>query len=265
MRQPFRAGKAMQVEYVAPRAMIPALQRAVKTMNHGEIRTVECLLVRVAGDFVAGMVLHRLLQWLPHSKRRDGEIWKSDKEWAGELGLSYAQIARVREVLEGVVVSTVRRAQGSPTYHYRVDLERLVERVAEVYGCTGLFARILIFEKVENGSSTNSNMEVRESQRSMFEKVEKPEQTKQQTIQQEDDNKGQEIIFDDFWNAVRNLLQMQVDREMWEYVKGARGERHGERLIVSGAEKWRLQRISRVIGKIASQVADEKITVEVEG
>ena len=274
-RKPFQAASRYpQVEYRQPKNLIAALQGAVKTMNHAEIRTVEALLVRVAGDFVAGMVLHRLLAWLPFSKRKDGVIWKSDRDWQCEMGLSYAQMARCREVLDGLVKSVVKRAQGSPTYHYQIDADVLLRKIAEVYGVTLLFVKVLIFEKVEVPFSRKSNMEVRESLSSIFEKVEKPEQQQlQHNQQQEPQQKVQTAFFlpavidlktANLWDAVKNQLEHQLDRATWKYVKGAVGELRGDELVLRGTHPHDLLRASRNIAKVASSIANKTITVKVE-
>lgn len=277
-RKPFEAPRRYpQVEYRQPKQLIPALQRAVKIMNHAEVRTVEALLVRVTGDFVAGMVLHRLLAWFPFSKRTDGMIWKSDRDWESELGLSYRQMARAREVLAGLVCATVKRAHGSPTYHYSLDIDALLRKIAGVYDCTLLFAKVLIFEKRELPCSRNRNMEVHESATSMFTKPQKPEQTILQTEKQEEpQTEVRSLSFPrvvsfveadtpELWTLVLNQLEQQLNPELWVHVRGASAELRGDELVLRGQHPQWLLRVKRNIAKLAAGLSGRKITITVKG
>jgi hypothetical protein len=274
-RKPFQAASRYpRVEYTPPRQMIPALKRAVTQMNHSEIKTVQALLVRAVGDFTAGMVLYRLLEWLPFSKREDGGIWKSDRDWSCELGLTYTQMSRVRRKLAGVVTCEVKRAQGSPTYHYWLDADALMRKIAEVYECTILFAKVMIYVKSEIPFSGNMNMEVQETSTSIFGKPEKPEQDKQQKEKQQERQQEVQTAFSfpavidlktaNLWDAVKNQLEHQLDRATWKYVKGAVGELRGDELVLRGTHPHDLLRASRNIAKIASSIANKKITVRIE-
>lgn len=278
-RKPFQLERRYpQVEYTQPKQLLPALRKAVSTMNHGEIRTVQALLVRAVNDFTAGMVLHRLLEWMPFSKRHDGGIWKSDRDWNAELGLTYTQMARVRRLLRDVVQSKVKRAQGSPTYHYWLDGEALLRKIAVVYDCTVLFARVLIYQKTvktENGNSENINMDVQVSSTSIFRKPEKHEQDKQQQeIQEAPQQKIQTafspvLVIDDgktetTWDVIRHQLEMQLDRTTWAYVKGASAELCGDVLTVRGAHPQHLRRISRNIARLANDITNTRITIRIE-
>lgn len=102
----------------------------------GEIATIEALCVRLVNDFVAGMVLYRLLQWHGRSIRPDGAIWKSDREWVAELGLSPDQMARVREKLaaSGLVTIWVEKAMGAPTNHYLVEAHAVLVAARSLVG-----------------------------------------------------------------------------------------------------------------------------------
>lgn len=277
-RKPFVAPRRYpQVEYRQPKQMIPALKRAVQVMKHDDIRTVQALLVRAVDDFTAGMVLYRMLEWLPFSKREDGGIWKSDRDWACELGLTYTQMKRVRRKLKGVVTCEVKRAQGSPTYHYWLDADALLVRIAAVYECTLLFAKVLIYVKSEIPFSENINMEVNESSTSILRKHEKPEQDKQQKeIQQEEQQEMHSLSFPrvmtfqepavtDLWGMVLNQLEMQVDREMWSHLKGAEADLRGDELVLRGAHPHYLLRVKRNIAKIAAGISGRKITITVKG
>jgi hypothetical protein len=135
--------------------------------------TSEALCARIAGDGVAGMVLHRLLMWLPKSRRADGGIWKSDKEMASETGFSYTQLRRARTTLAGVVISKVKRAMGSPTMHYWLNEDGFVKALAGVVKRSVIFVRSLLkmdFEKTLETVTTESPNKENQNQKDISSK-----------------------------------------------------------------------------------------------
>jgi hypothetical protein len=109
---------------------VPAMRALVGWLGDEDLRTSEALCVRAVGDFTAGMVLHRLLLWMPKATREDGAIWKSDREWMAELGLSYWQMKKVREKLSPVMQQWKAKARGAPTWHYQIRAEALLAALA---------------------------------------------------------------------------------------------------------------------------------------
>jgi hypothetical protein len=73
-----------------------------------------------------------LIYWLPKSKRADGSIYKSAAELAHQTGYCARTMERVRKALEtmGFIVY-VKKANGAPTNHYRLDVEKFLQFVAE--------------------------------------------------------------------------------------------------------------------------------------
>lgn len=111
------------------RGWMPKLQGLARLTDH---KTVEALLIDVVGDFTAGLVLYRLMGWFGRGKRKDGYIYKSDREFYDELRLSRYKMRRARERLAAVVDMTRKKANGAPTTHYRLNLFLFVERLCEV-------------------------------------------------------------------------------------------------------------------------------------
>lgn len=153
--------------YQPPRDWLPRLRALIAANPRDDLASTEALCCRIVGDFTAGMVLHRLLYWMPRGSRADGAIWKSDREWYAELNLSYAQMQRVRARLAPLVKSWIEKARGAPTYHYQLLPARLLEGVATVLGIEYTIAEISIFERVENGLPANSKMVSRETRKSI--------------------------------------------------------------------------------------------------
>lgn len=153
--------------YQPPRDWLPRLRALIAANPRDDLASTEALCCRIVGDFTAGMVLHRLLYWMPRGSRADGAIWKSDREWYAELNLSYAQMQRVRARLSPLVKSWIEKARGAPTYHYQLHASKLLEGVATVLGIEYTIAEISIFERVENGLSADSKMVSRQSLKSI--------------------------------------------------------------------------------------------------
>lgn len=112
------------------------LRQLLCELNRSDIRSVDALLSKLTGDANAALMLLRLLYWTPKSKR-DGWIYKSWQDWDAETNLSRGQIKRVHsnQILEGVgVVRELRKANGVPTTHYRIDLGALLNHISSFLG-----------------------------------------------------------------------------------------------------------------------------------
>lgn len=98
------------------------LKKLIRIAGHPAYKTVEALAVGVAGDLATGTMLYRLLRWMPHSKRRDGSVYKSAADWRREAGLTEAQVKRAKKRLIGCGVKFgIRKANGVPKTHYQLD------------------------------------------------------------------------------------------------------------------------------------------------
>lgn len=161
-----------------PAAWLPGLGKLLYAVKAQRARDVLSLCIHMTGDINAGLVLSRLLYWMPKGCREDGVIWKADREWQDELLLSYEQMNRVRELLNPFVDWWKEQAQGAPTYHYRLKVDALVKGVAGVISRTVAFVRGFLFEKVENRFPGKSKIDFRESQESITNKTPQTTQLK---------------------------------------------------------------------------------------
>ncbi|MCB9460189.1 MAG: hypothetical protein H6670_11115 [Anaerolineaceae bacterium] len=112
------------------------LRQLVRDVNRRDIRSVDALLSKLTGDANAALMLLRLIYWTPKSKR-DGWIYKSWRDWDAECNLSQGQIKRVhgQGLLEAVgVVREVRKANGVPTMHYRLNIRAFLRQIASYLG-----------------------------------------------------------------------------------------------------------------------------------
>lgn len=108
------------------------------------------------GDLPAALLLSQLTYWSGRQSRPDGFIWKSYIEWQGEIGLSSYQVKRSADKLQarGWIETKLKRADGSPTVHYRVDFDALSKSIIEF---------------IENGLSRNLIIQYEETPQSLTE------------------------------------------------------------------------------------------------
>ncbi|MBD8025560.1 DnaD domain protein [Ureibacillus sp. Re31] len=101
-----------------------------------------------------GVFLSQLIYWSDHSKRSDGFFYKTYEEWHEEIHVSEHRIKKhVKKLNELEVVVTKRiKANGSPTIHYKLNIERL-------NACLLSFLKNLRMENenIQNGNLKNSD------------------------------------------------------------------------------------------------------------
>ncbi|MAU12444.1 MAG: hypothetical protein CL607_21650 [Anaerolineaceae bacterium] len=116
--------------------LLGGLRQLVREVNRRDIRSVDALLSKLTGDANTALMLLRLIYWTPKSKR-DGWVYKSWRDWDAECNLSQGQIKRVHglALLEAVgVVREVRKANGVPTMHYRLEIGTFLRKIASYLG-----------------------------------------------------------------------------------------------------------------------------------
>lgn len=114
--------------------LLARLHNLVRQLNRTDIRTVSSLISKVLGDQPAGQMAMRLLHWFPRAKKAGGWVYKSWRDWHAECNLSQAQVKRVHSqgILELIGIErTLMKANGTPTMHYRLDENKLFQRLAD--------------------------------------------------------------------------------------------------------------------------------------
>ncbi len=142
--------------------LLARLQNVVRELNRPDIRTVSALISKVLGDQNAGLMAVRLLHWFPRSKKVGGWVYKSWRDWNAECNLSQAQVKRVhgKQLLEAIGIErTIMKANGTPTVHYRLDENQLVQRLAEFLEIMPLRIKMWMWTETpnENGQSSPSH------------------------------------------------------------------------------------------------------------
>jgi hypothetical protein len=81
------------------------------------------IFVDLTGDINSALLLSQLLYWSDRTPDRDGWIYKTHKDWQSELGLNryFLDKAKARLSQLGVIEVKVKKANGSPTMHFRVN------------------------------------------------------------------------------------------------------------------------------------------------
>ena len=119
-------------------------------------------LIKVAGDLQSAALLNQCIYYTDITKRTDGYFYKTYKEWQEEIYLSKYQVNKIIGRFEklGIVETKKKKANGAPTIHYRVNMENLIDLMAET------------FEKLdENSGKTASDVESKETSLSKVKKL----------------------------------------------------------------------------------------------
>ncbi len=114
--------------------------------GQNNILTIPRPFIDFCGDIPTALLLSQLLYWTDKTKRPDGYIYKSYKEWKSELCISERQVKRASDKLkkEGILETKIKKANGAPTLHYRLKKNSF---------------RNWILAKYENGKEQNGKME----------------------------------------------------------------------------------------------------------
>jgi hypothetical protein len=81
--------------------------------------------IDITGSHVLALMLSQLLYWSDRAKRRDGFVYKSARDWYLEVGASEYAVGKFNRL--PYIETKVKRANGSPTTHYRINFEKLSE------------------------------------------------------------------------------------------------------------------------------------------
>ena len=116
--------------------------------------TIPVIYIELTGDMHTAALLNQIIFWSDKSKRNDGFFYKTYTEWESEVHLSEYQVRRSAKLLEklGFIETKLKRANGSPTLHYKLNLSKL---------------SVSILEFIKNRNGTNSRNETEETQETL--------------------------------------------------------------------------------------------------
>jgi len=97
--------------------------------GQNNIITINVAYVDFVGDIETAILLSQIIYWTDRTTRNDGFFYKTDEDWQEEIRLSKYAIRKARKKLEemGFLETKVKKANGNPTVHYRLDRHRFVE------------------------------------------------------------------------------------------------------------------------------------------
>lgn len=112
--------------------------------------------LEITGDYPAAALLNQMVYWSDKTKRNDGYFYKTNKEWQEELHLSKYQVSRATDKLKSLnlVETSLKKANGAPTLHYKVDLDLLGDSIVK---------------KLNNGKLRNLTIESKKTGQSLTE------------------------------------------------------------------------------------------------
>lgn len=93
--------------------------------------TIPTLYIELTGDIQTALLLNQIVFWSDKSKRSDGFFYKTYGEWEQETYLTEYQVRRSVTKLKklGFVETKLKRANGSPTLHYKLEFEMLSDSI----------------------------------------------------------------------------------------------------------------------------------------
>lgn len=76
-----------------------------------------------------GAFLSQIVYWSDRSTRNDGFFYKTNKDWKEELFLTPYSVKKYTDILvdKGFLEAVLKKANGAPTYHYKLDMDKLIE------------------------------------------------------------------------------------------------------------------------------------------
>lgn len=86
------------------------------------------------GDMVTAVFLSQCLYWQDRVVRKDGFFYKSMDEWDDEIALTEYKVRKATKKLSdslGILETKLKKAEGRPIVHYRVNKDRFNEWLME--------------------------------------------------------------------------------------------------------------------------------------
>ena len=99
-------------------------------MGQASILTIPKELIHYCeGDINSALLLSQLIYWQDKIKNKEGWIYKTYKDWEDEICLNEYHIRKARKYLEskGILETQIKKANGNPTVHYKLNIENFSE------------------------------------------------------------------------------------------------------------------------------------------
>jgi len=91
--------------------------------------TINRTFVKYMNSLEGGIFLQQLVFWSDKAQSKDGFFYKTYAEWNEEICLSEYSVRKQTKILKekGLVQTKLRKAEGSPTLHYKLDINRFLK------------------------------------------------------------------------------------------------------------------------------------------
>lgn len=120
-----------KIQGLNPQDIYKSLTNLVRNLGRDDISTVEALMIDLTGDSDAGRMLNRLMYWWSKTENAEGWVYKDYQDWWAEMRIKASRLPRTKGALERVGVQIkVKKANGNPTRHYRLDVKTFLQLVA---------------------------------------------------------------------------------------------------------------------------------------
>ena len=102
-----------------------------QTSGQKNTLTIPKIYVELTGDLTTALLLNQIVFYSDKSKRNDGYFYKTYKEWEKEILLTERQVRNSANKLKktGLIETKVMKANGSPTVHYKLNYDKLVDLI----------------------------------------------------------------------------------------------------------------------------------------
>ena len=87
------------------------------------------IFITITGSLTLASLLSQLLYWSDRAKRRDGFVYKSARDWYLEVGASKYAVEKFNRL--PCIETRVKKANGHPTTHYRINFEKLADMIRQ--------------------------------------------------------------------------------------------------------------------------------------
>ena len=102
-----------------------------QTSGQKNTLTIPKIYVELTGDLTTALLLNQIVFYSDKSKRNDGYFYKTYKDWEQEILLTERQVRNSANKLKkmGLIETKLMKANGSPTVHYKLNYDKLVDSI----------------------------------------------------------------------------------------------------------------------------------------
>jgi len=96
------------------------------------VLTIPRAFIAYTGSLEAALLLSQIIYWSDRTSNPQGWFWKSYREWEEELSLSKHKVnTAVNQIKsKGFLKTRVRKANGTPTLHYKLDANAFIASIS---------------------------------------------------------------------------------------------------------------------------------------